>query len=237
VAASCIHCHQVGEAIRSELRDEGKPIPTAMLFPYPNPKVLGIVMDPKQRATVVSLADNSAGAKAGLKAGDELVSIAGQPILSTADIQWALHNAPESGLIEVGIRRAGQPRQQTLELEPGWRTRDDVSWRANSWSLRRMTLGGLKLEEASAELGQQLQLDDTSMALVVKHMGQHGDNAHAKQQGFKVGDVILSMAGNSRRMRETDLFALLIDKPVGERIPVKVWRDAKQLEFSLAMQK
>src|SRR5205085_11134478 len=37
---SCIHCHMVGEAQRVAFRTEGKPIPEALLFPYPNPKVL-----------------------------------------------------------------------------------------------------------------------------------------------------------------------------------------------------
>ncbi|MCZ6806320.1 MAG: hypothetical protein O7F08_05160 [Deltaproteobacteria bacterium] len=30
---------------------------------------------------------------AGFKVGDRIVSLKGQPILSTADIQWVLHNA------------------------------------------------------------------------------------------------------------------------------------------------
>src|SRR5262245_52365321 len=60
VAQSCIHCHQVGEAQRQEFRAAGKPLPEKLLFPYPNPKILGLIMNPKEKATVKTVVSGSA---------------------------------------------------------------------------------------------------------------------------------------------------------------------------------
>ena len=46
VVPTCIHCHQLGEAERRFYRDAGRPIPERLLFPYPNPKALGLVIPP-----------------------------------------------------------------------------------------------------------------------------------------------------------------------------------------------
>ena len=151
VAASCIHCHQVGESLHTVLRDDGKPIPTQQLFPYPHPKILGFVMDPKQRATILRVDADSLAEKNGFRAGDKILSIKGQSILSTGDIQWVLHNAADEEQLPVSIERGGRPKQLALTLAPGWRTRGDISSRTTSWALRRMTTGGMQLEDLSEE--------------------------------------------------------------------------------------
>jgi hypothetical protein len=237
VAASCIHCHQVGESLREVLRDEGKPIPTERLFPYPHPKILGMIMDPKHSATASRVVPDSPAERDGIRAGDELVALGGQPLVSTADIQWVLHNAGDQGSLAVSLRRGGEPVTLTLKLDPGWRSRGDISWRATSWALRRMTTGGLLLRDMPAEQRAARGLGDDVLALVVDHVGEYGEHAHAKRQGFLKDDVLVSVDGNSKRMRETDLFALLVNKPVSERVPIRVSRGEKEVELSIVMQK
>ena len=127
--------------------------------------------------------------------------------------------------------------QLTLTLPHGWRIRGDISWRATSWALRRMTTGGMQLEDLSPQQRAERQIGDDGLALVAKHVGEYGEHAHAKNQGFVKGDVIVSIAGDSKQMRESDLFALLVNRPVGERIPVTVLRGSKRIQLSLNMQK
>ena len=100
-----------------------------------------------------------------------------------------------------------------------------------------MTLGGMRLDEASPELRTKNKLTSDALALVVSHLGQFGQHAHAKNQGFQKGDLIVSIDGNSKPARETDLFAFLINKPVGTEVPVSVLRGAEQLPLTLVMQK
>lgn len=55
VVKSCIHCHQIGDAQRDLYRSSGKPLPESLLFPYPHPKAIGLVIDPDTRATVKAI--------------------------------------------------------------------------------------------------------------------------------------------------------------------------------------
>jgi S1-C subfamily serine protease len=219
------------------LRDAGQPVPTEVLFPYPHPKILGLAMDPQRRATVARVEPGSAADRAGLEAGDELESVDGQSIVSTADIQWALHQLTDDEAVAIAARRDGEPLEASLALEPGWRARGDISWRATSWALRRMVAGGLKLDELPREERAARQLADDALALEVAHVGQYGEHAHAKRQGFREGDVIVAIDGRDRAMRESDLFAALVNKPVGERVSVDVLRGSEKLELNLVMQK
>jgi S1-C subfamily serine protease len=100
-----------------------------------------------------------------------------------------------------------------------------------------MTTGGLRLEDSPAGQRAERKLSPDALALVVSHVGEYGEHAHAKRQGFQRGDVIVAIAGETKRMDESDLFALLVNRPVGERVPVKVLRGDKQLDLSLLMQK
>ncbi|MCA9108260.1 MAG: PDZ domain-containing protein, partial [Planctomycetales bacterium] len=94
VVKSCIHCHQIGDAQRDMYRSSGKPLPESLLFPYPHPKAIGLIIDPDQRAVVKEVQADTPAAKAGLQAGDMIQSMNGQPLLSIADIQWVLHQTP-----------------------------------------------------------------------------------------------------------------------------------------------
>ena len=236
VAKSCIHCHQIGEAIRDNYRHVGESVPDSVLFPYPHPKSLGIIFDPDTRATIRGVRKNSLAKEAGFEKGDEVVAINGQPLLSMADVQWVLHHAPDEGTLEVKIVRDGQPSALTIQLTPGWRRLDDISWRASSWALRRMTTGGLLLEALSGRQKAAHGLQPGDLALLVKHVGQYGAHAHAKKSGFRQGDVIVAVADHTAAMRESDLFALLLDKSVGTSIAFTVLRDGKRERLSMTTQ-
>ncbi len=250
VVQSCIHCHQVGEALRLEFRAAGKPVPDAVLFPYPNPKVLGLVMDPASRATVKSTAAGSSGEKDGFRAGDVIVTLEGQPVLSTADIQWVLHHAggaptggapsgagSRSGTLKAEVRRGSRTVPLKLTLGPGWRQGDSISWRATSWELRRMVTGGLLLEELLATERRQAGLPENGMALRVKHVGQYAPHNAAKQAGFQQQDVLVQVDGRAAAMTESQLMAHLLNtKRPGDRVPVTVLRKGERLELYLPMQ-
>ena len=65
VVQSCIHCHQIGDAVREEYRKKKEPLPEDVLFPYPHPKSQGLILDPKSKATVKEVAKGSVAEKAG----------------------------------------------------------------------------------------------------------------------------------------------------------------------------
>jgi len=237
VASSCIHCHQVGEAQRRLFRADSQPIPDEALHPWPVPDVIGLSFDPKAKAKLAVVAAGSAADKAGFKAGDELVSLEGQPLLSIADVQWVLHHAKVPAALKAVVRRDGRPLDLTLQLDKSWRQKSDISWRPTTWDLRRMALGGLVLKELDEAARSQLALPDAALALRVDYVGQYGEHAAAKKAGFKKEDILVSCDDLTQRMSESDLLRNLLQKRMpGSRVPVTVLRGAEKVTLELPLQ-
>lgn len=224
VVPSCIHCHQIGDAQKELVRAKGEPMPGRLLFPYPHPKSQGLILDPKEKATVSKVEADTSAEKAGFKVGDVIQTLDSQPLLSLADVQWVLHNTSgNGGRLPVKVLRKGEPMELMWRLERDWRTKDDISWRSSSWGLRRMATGGLLLEE-------------TESGLRVKHVGEYGAHAAAKNAGFQKGDVIALYDGKEFK-RETDLLAHgVTERKPGDKVPVTVLRNGKKVELMLPMQ-
>ena len=229
IVQSCIHCHQIGDAAKTYHRQRQEPMPESVLFPYPHPKVLGVTFKPKFAATVDAVIWKTPAAKT-LMPSDEIRMLAGQPILSVADVQWVLHQTNPAGAeLPAEVIRAGKPVSVVLQLPAGWKSRDDISWRSSSWGLRRMATGGMLLETPEEK-------KDT-MALRAKHVGQYGPHAAAKNAGFLAGDVIVSFDGKTDLIRETDLFAYALRKTKpGDKVAVEIERNGKRMTMSLPMQ-
>ncbi len=237
VVESCIHCHMVGEAQRMVYRQRNEPLPDKLMYPYPNPKQFGLILDPREAATVLRVERASAAARDGFRPGDEIVSLEGQPIISTADIQWVLHNAADEGRLTARVRRAGGERDVPLNLAAGWRRQGDISWRVSSWSMRRIALGGLSLEEATAEERRRARADDAQLALRVKGVGQYGAHAAARNAGFQKDDVIVSFDGRTERMTEGQLFEYVLrNRRTGDRMPVVVLRGSERKTLTMPVQ-
>jgi len=132
VVKSCIHCHQIGDSLRDFYRIKGEPLPAHILNPYPHSKSLGLILDPHRKATLKDFREESLAQKAGFKAGNRLVTLNDQPLLSMADIQWVVHNVPaDGGKVVAEVERSGSRQKLTLTLPAGWRTVDDISWRVS----------------------------------------------------------------------------------------------------------
>ncbi len=245
VVKSCIHCHQIGDAEKQHYRDRKEAMPEEILFPYPHPKSIGLILDPDQPGKILKVTEESPAAKSGFKAGGVIQAINQQPILSIADVQWVLHNtSPDGGELNVLVTKSGPANQRGLEigymklnLDEGWRRLDDISWRVSSWPLRRMGTGGLKLQALSNERREQLNLPDDQMALLVMHVGQYGPHAAAKRAGFHKGDIILAFDGQDDLMRDGDLLAYAVThRQAGERVKVNILRGERKMELTLPMQ-
>ncbi|QDT99724.1 Trx7/PDZ domain-containing (seleno)protein [Gimesia aquarii] len=240
VVKSCIHCHQIGDAQRDFFLRNQKSIPERILFQYPHPKILGLILDPKEKAVVKEIIADSIATQSGFQKGDQILTLEGQPMLSIADVQWVLHHAQPQDRLTAEIDRKGQKRDLTLSLPTGWKRKDDLSWRVSSWPLRRMVLGGAVLEELTPDERKEVGLppDGKSMALRIRHLGQYGLHATAKRAGFQKGDIIISFNGKNDLYRETDILAYGVNelKP-GQKFDVTVLRGKKRIDLPLPRQK
>jgi hypothetical protein len=223
VVPSCIHCHQIGDAERAERLAAGG-LPDELLFPFPHPKAIGLVLDPAHPAKVRAVAPGSAAEVAGLRVGDEVRSMAGQPLLSIADVQWVLHAVPASGgNVAARVHRDGVPVEAVLTLADGWRRADDIAWRASTWQLRRAALGGMKLDPSPDGAG-----------LLVAHVGQYAPHDRARRAGVRRGDVLVSYDGVEGLVREADVLRLGLDPARRARpVPLVLRRGEETLRLSL----
>jgi len=238
IARSCVHCHQIGDAQRELFRARGEPIPDEVLFPYPDPATLGLEIDPRSLLEIERVEPDSIADRAGLRIGDRLAKLEGQPLVSTADLQWVLHRTPsEAARLDYEAVRDGALVTGTFDLPEDWRRRGDLSWRVTSWQLRRMGLGGLKLKPLEASRRDEFGLSSDQTALEVAHVGQYGDHARAKRAGFKHGDVIVEFDGRTDFQTETDVLAYTVqEKQAGDRVSIDVLRGDERLTLSFTLQ-
>jgi serine protease Do len=234
-ASGCMHCHQIRDAERRAVRASVVLIPDEVLYPYPDPEVLGLSMDPKQMATVRQVVPGSSAADAGIHPGDTIVTLSGQPLLSIADLQWVLHKAPATADLPAEVRHDGTTRNVVLTLREGWR-HGDISWRATTWELRRMGFGGMRLDDLTDEQRVERKLPKNVMALQVRHVGEFGEHAIAKKAGFRKGDVLIALDDREDRMSESEVLAYFLQrKRPGDGVVVNIIRgeERKTLTYSL----
>ena len=237
VARSCIHCHMLGEAARKDARSEQGVMPDKAIYPWPMPNILGLVFDPTERATLKSVIPGSPAETSGFQAGDEILTLEKQPLLSIADVQWVLHQSWAPQTLHSAVKRDGKTIPIRLPLAADWRRSSDISWRTTSWDLRRIATGGLLLKSLDAQQRKQAKIEPGQLALRVEHVGQYGAHAVAKKAGFKENDIITAFDDITRDVRETELFAHVLRKhEAGTIVPVTVLRQGELQSFRLKIQ-
>lgn len=227
---NCIHCHMVKDYGLRAKWEQGK-LTEEDLFVYPAPAQVGFLVDIDDGLIVKQLQANSPAAKAGLKVNDQLVSAAGQPLISTADFTWVLHNAPHETSLPLVVRRGGKDVELTLALSGDWK-KNDIAWRASTWYGLR---SGLKTDALPPQAKQSLGLKANALALQIN--GIFGKSMPVFQKaGLKKGDVIIGVEGLSDAMSETEFLVWLRTKH-GPRDSVKlnVMRGGQTQEVTLPL--
>lgn len=234
VVRSCIHCHQIRDAERNLARETGKPMPDKVLYPWPTPDVVGLTIDVDDPTRVTKVESGSLAAKGGIKPGDRIATMEGQPILSIADVQWVLENADEPARVKVQVKRGSQTVDAHLNLPTGWRRASDISFRTTTWNLRRMGFGGMFPVDMTDDERRAKGISNRAMALRLQHVGQYGEHAVAKRAGFVKGDIITAFDGITTRKTETELLAYILQqKKRGERVTVSLLRGDRKMEKTL----
>lgn len=240
VVKSCVHCHQIGDAKRTELRQAKKTIPNNLIYPFPSPETIGITFLSESNLVIKAVSPNSPASRAGLKHGDMIHNAEGQWLISHADFSWALHNADDEFILG-GFFNYGGPTVQTntltIKLPENWRRKSDISRRVGTWPMRAMALGGIFLEDLSDDERQKRGMNTTQMALFAKHVGQYNEHAAAKRAGYVKGDVIVEFDGITNRMTESELIGYLLAKyQPGDQVKTVAVRKGKRKKMTIPMQ-
>ena len=232
VVQSCVHCHQIGDAFRAWYRKRGEVIPQDLIYPLPDPKTVGLIMNQDVGTKVRNVESSSIAMNAGFEKGDDIVAIDGAPITSLADIAWALHRSSDPSSSLWTVERNAQRIDLRVELSTGWRSKSDISSRVGTWQMRAMAQGGMVLKSLDANKRAELGLDASELGLIVHGLGQYGEHAAAKNAGFQKGDVILTIEGVDSVADESQLIGHLLAahaKPA--KLKTVVLRDGRRVDL------
>ncbi len=225
---ACIHCHQVYDFRREDMRAEKK-WSLDEVWVYPLPDNLGLKLDSGQGNKVRSVTADTPASRAGLRAGDTLEMLNGQLVASFADAQHALHLAPSKGEIAVSWKREGKTHTAKLDLAEGWR-KTDISWRASMWGL----------EPAPCVHGKDLTAEEKkALGLSEKRLAFRQGNfvpVPSRQAGIKQNDIILGIDGKSLEMTMLQFNAWVrLNYKVGDRIVFNVIRDGTKMDIPMTL--
>jgi hypothetical protein len=224
----CIHCHDVKEALNEELRASGQ-WSRDRVYRYPLPDNLGLLLEVDRGDVVEKIVDNSPAAKAGLKQGDVLDELAGVPVSSIADAQFALDRAPPEGKIEVSWLRNEQPMSGELELPSGWK-KSDLGWRPSM--LHYLPFAPLFGRDLEPEEKRALGLSEKQLAFAQE------DPVHKKAvaSGILPGDIILGVDDQSLEMEAYQFRRWVRDNYLlGDTVRINVLRDGQPLKLPLEL--
>ncbi len=131
MAEACLHCHQVGDALNLETIDKGAYQISSLTDKWPVPENVGILLDRDHGLLVKTVTPNSAAAKSGLKAGDQLAMANGIKLFGQADFRGVLHRADGQDTSIPIAWKSGNDEDVhfgNLEVKSGWKAGENW-WR------------------------------------------------------------------------------------------------------------
>jgi Do/DeqQ family serine protease len=136
---------------------------------------------------ITSVIDKGPAARAGLKAGDIIVSVGSQAVDDPNAFDYRFTTHELGGKVELGVVRGGKESKVAVALETAPELpRDEIVIEARS------PFTGAKVANLSPALADELRLDSSTEGVVVVDIA---DGTLAQQFGFQRGDVLLGVNG------------------------------------------
>ena len=161
----------------------------------PNSKELARSLNLKdsQGIIVSGLGENSPAAKAGLQAGDVIISLGEHEINSCKEFSRLIAEMPAGSKAEMVIWRNQEIEPITVMVEnmpksPKVSQREEIKPDSEQGKILKKT--GMILSEISPEIISNMKLSPTTMGLLVKGVELGSD---ADKKGIKRGDIIIKM--------------------------------------------
>jgi len=154
-------------------------------------------------ALVASISAKSPAAHAGLKTGDLIVSIDGQPVDDPNAFDYRIATKALGGQAQLGVVRAGRETKVAIALQAAPESpREEIVIRARS------PLLGAKVANLSPALAEELRLDSTSEGVAVVDIA---NGSVAQSLGFQKGDVVVAV--NNEQIASTSDLERVVAKP------------------------
>ena len=179
-------------------------------------------MDTPRGALVTQVLKDSPAEKAGVKAGDVVLSFNGKPINKAQDLPPLVAMSDINKDAELVILRDG--KESTLAVTIG--NLDDADGIASSGD--KGTAWGMDLKGLSSEERSALNFHEEGGVLVAKIAPQSA----AEASGLRAGDIILAIAGEGVSSVE-DVTAILRQAADSRPLPVLIYRSGNTIFLAL----
>jgi hypothetical protein len=222
----CLHCHHAGYYVRKEEYAIGR-ITKETVWAFPPPQNIGLEMD-IDKNTIVKGATGAAE-KAGIQAGDRVVSVDGQRSVTPADIVWAL-NGFKSGPLKVVVEREGKNLTKTVDLKGfDWR-KTDISWRDSWWDSGPDI--GITGEDLADDEAKKLGIGGSDpIAVRVTKLRPKGA---AEMSGVQVDDIIVNVDGKTSGLGAIEiLMHVRLTRKQGDSMPLVVQRGNQKIPITV----
>jgi Do/DeqQ family serine protease len=159
-------------------------------------------------ALVSTISPRSPAARSGLRTGDLIIEVDGQPIDDPNAFDYRFATKPLGGQAQVGVMRGGREVKIGIPLEMAPETpREETVIKVRS------PLLGARVANLSPALAEELRLDYSTEGIVVTDV----ENGSASQSfGFQKGDIVVSV-NNAKIASMEDLLRAISQ-------PVRLWR-------------
>jgi S1-C subfamily serine protease len=138
-------------------------------------------------ALIASVATGSPAAQAGLKPGDLIVSVDGQPVDDPNAFDYRFVTRPLGGNAKLGLVRAGRDLTAAVALRTAPEApRDEIVIRSRS------PFSGARIANLSPALADELRLQNVEGGVVILDVDA---GSYASNLGFQRGDVIAEVNG------------------------------------------
>jgi len=172
-------------------------------------------------ALVASITAKSPASRAGLKTGDVIISIDGQPVDDPNAFDYRFATKALGGQAHLGVIRAGHETRVAIALQTAPESpRDEVVIQARS------PLLGAKVANLSPALAEELRLDTASEGVAIVDVA---NGSIAQSLGFRKGDVVVAV--NEEQVATTADLQRAVTKPSrGWRVTVN--RGGQQISYA-----
>ena len=187
-------------------------------------------LDKARGALVADVSEGSPAEKAGIEAGDVILSFNGQPLASAGDLPPLVGSANVGESAALRVLRDGKER--TVKVKIGALSEGDGTAAIAGKPSAQAKGGRLKLAVVDPDPAQRQQLDVAKGGVLVMAVG----DGPAARAGLARGDVILRLGDST--VKDVAHFKTLVDKlPAGRTVPLLVQRRGNPLFLALTVPK
>jgi Do/DeqQ family serine protease len=176
-------------------------------------------------ALVNDVGKGSPADRAGIRRGDVIVEIDGQPVVNTASMRFLVSEAMPGSTVRVKVLRDG--KEQSLPVVVG----DLSAVKEPEHKLLvqdNKFLGGATVAELTPAIRESMQVDGKVQGVVVVAVTP---NSAAAGTGIRQGDVILSL--NGRNIRGLDDFKKALPGLAGSKMSIGLYRQGAVMNMTI----